>query len=158
MPQKTCHYKAEWLGNIIHEIQRSSGAVCDVLKQTINMFINYVKTLIKLLYGQLVLCATNVMYIKVCVLKIFAGRCCGKKASRGVSSTYWTCVGSLLPGCALISSPKCCSYRVSFDICPSITQSVLTSGHVAGWINTSVLCLVKLPLLFLATLTLVSLP
>jgi hypothetical protein len=34
---------------------------------------------------------------------------------------------------------------------------VLTSGHAAGWINTSVSCLVKLPLLFLATLTLVSL-
>ena len=34
---------------------------------------------------------------------------------------------------------------------------VLTSGHAAGWINTSVSCLVKLPLLFIATLTLVSL-
>ena len=62
----------------------------------------------------------------------------------------------------LVSSPKCfCS------ICPSNTQSVcfdtysividLTSGHAAGWINTSVSCLVKLPLLFLGTLTLVSL-
>ena len=58
----------------------------------------------------------------------------------------------------LVSSPKCfCSYCVYFDICPSTIQSVLTSGHVAGWINTSVSCLVKLPLLFLATLTLVSL-
>ena len=56
----------------------------------------------------------------------------------------------------LVSSPKCfCSYCVYFDICPSTIQSVLTSGHVAGWINTSVSCLVKLPLLFLATLTLV---
>ena len=62
----------------------------------------------------------------------------------------------------LVSSPKCfCS------IWPSNTQSVcfdtycivivLTSGHAAGWINTSVSCLVKLQLLFLATLTLVSL-
>ena len=70
----------------------------------------------------------------------------------------------------LVSSPKYfCSNCVYFDICPSTTQSVcfdtysivivLTSGHVAGWINTSVSCLVKLPLLFLAmgTLTLVSL-
>ena len=62
----------------------------------------------------------------------------------------------------LVSNPKCfCS------IWPSNTQSdcfdtysiviVLTSGHAAGWINTSVSCLVKLQLLFLATLTLVSL-
>ena len=68
----------------------------------------------------------------------------------------------------LVSSPKYfCSYSVYFDICPSNTQSVcfdtysivivLTSGHAAGWINTSVSCLVKLPLLFIATLTLVSL-
>ena len=70
--------------------------------------------------------------------------------------------------CLLVSSPKCfCSYCGYFDICPSNTQSVcidtysivivLTSGHAAGWINTSVSCLVKLPLLFIATLTLVSL-
>ena len=70
----------------------------------------------------------------------------------------------------LVSSPKYfCSYCVYFDICPSTTQSVcfdtysivivLTSGPAGGWINTSVSCLVKLPLLFLAmgTLTLVSL-
>ena len=65
-------------------------------------------------------------------------------------------------------SPKCfCSYCVYFDICPNTTENVcfdtysivivLTSGHAAGWINTSVSCLVKLPLLFIATLTLVSL-
>ena len=68
----------------------------------------------------------------------------------------------------LVSSPKCfCSYCVCFDICPSNTQSVcfdtysivivLTSGQAAGWINTSVSCFVRLSLLFIATLTLVSL-
>ena len=56
----------------------------------------------------------------------------------------------------LVSSPKCFCYCVYFDICPSTTQSVyfdtysivivLTSGHAGGWINTSVSCLVKLPL------------
>ena len=55
----------------------------------------------------------------------------------------------------LVSSPKCFCYCVYFDICPSTTQSVcfdtcsivivLTSGPV-DWINTSVSCLVKLPL------------
>ena len=68
----------------------------------------------------------------------------------------------------LVSSPKYfCSYCVYFDICPSIIQSVcfdtysivivLTSGPAGAWINTSVSCLVKLPLLFLAMGTLVSL-
>ena len=46
-------------------------------------------------------------------------------------------------------------HSVSFDTYSIVI--VLTSGHAAGWINTSVSCLVKLPLLFLATLTLVSL-
>ena len=28
------------------------GVTCDFFKQTVNMFINYIKTLLKLLYGQ----------------------------------------------------------------------------------------------------------
>ena len=72
--------------------------------------------------------------------------------------------GSLLHGCDCWSVVQNAS--VEFAFAPVIhsvcfdTYSiviVLTSGHAAGWINTSVSCLVKLPLLFLATLTLVSL-
>ena len=62
----------------------------------------------------------------------------------------------------LVSSPKCfCSifprntHTVCFDTYSIVI--VLTSGHAADWINTSVSCLVKLPLWFLLTLTLVSL-
>ena len=32
--------------------KEASGVTCDFLKQTVNMFINYIKTLLKLLYGQ----------------------------------------------------------------------------------------------------------
>ena len=49
----------------------------------------------------------------------------------------------------------CNTQSVCFDTYSIVI--VLTSGHAAGWINTPVSCLVKLPLLFLAILTLVSL-
>ena len=76
--------------------------------------------------------------------------------------------GSLLPGCDCWSVVQNAFVAIVFTLtfAPVIhsvcidTYSiviVLTSGHAAGWINTSVSCLVKLPLLFLATVTLVSL-
>ena len=104
--------------------------------------------------------------------KLCAGRCWARKPALVLCSIYWTCPGALYHLDVIVGqySPKCfCSYCVYFDICPSTTQSVcfdtysivivLTSGHAGGWINTSVSCLVKRRLLFLAmgTLTLVSL-
>ena len=53
----------------------------------------------------------------------------------------------------LIFAPEL--HSVCFDTYSIVI--VLTSGHAADWINTSVSCLVKLTLLYLATLTLVSL-
>ena len=73
---------------------------------------------------------------------------------------------------SFISTPlRICSMRfcycVYFDICPSTRQSVcfdtysivivLTSGPAVGWINTSVSCLVKLPLWCCNYITLVPL-
>ena len=76
--------------------------------------------------------------------------------------------GSLLPGCDCWSVFQNAFVAIVFTLTfAPVIQSVcfdtysivivLTSGHAAGWINTSVSCLVKLPLFFLATLTLVSL-
>ena len=72
--------------------------------------------------------------------------------------------GSLLPGCDCWSVVQHASVAIVFTLTfAPVLHSVcfdtytiiivLTSGHVAGWINTSVSGLVKLPLLFLATNT-----
>ena len=83
----------------------------------------------------------------------------GKKASRGPFFYLLDMSrGSLLPGCNHWSVVQNTSVAIVFPLTfAPVLHSVLTSGHAAGWINTSVSCLVKLPLLFLATLTLVSL-
>ena len=76
--------------------------------------------------------------------------------------------GSLLLGCDCWSVVQNASVAIVFTLtfAPVLhsvcfdTYSiviVLTSGHAADWSNTSVSCLVKLTLLYLATLTLVSL-
>ena len=91
----------------------------------------------------------------------------GKKASPGPLFCLLDIArGSLSPECDCWSVVQHASIAIVFTFAPVLhrvcfdTYSiviVLTSGHAAGWINTSVSGLVKLPLLFLVNLTLVSL-